>query len=410
MTGLWRHPEFLKLWAGQTISVIGDQASILALPLTAVLLLSASPFEMGLLGVSQTLPWLLVSLLAGAWVDRLPRRPILIVADLGRAALLVAVPIGAAFGWLRIEHLYLVGFLTGVLNVFFGVAYQAFLPSLIQRRDLVEGNTKLELSSSLAQGGGPGLAGVLVQRFGAPMTLGLDAASFLVSALSVLLIKPPHAAPAPVGRRAIWLEISEGLRVLLRNPVLRAIVLNAATFNLAANMVSALYVLYASRELGLPPDVLGLVVAARGLGAIVGALTAGRVGQVFGTGPSLLLATTLSSVGLVVIPLAHGASAAAVLGLGQVLFGMGVPFFNVHQASLRQTMTPDHLQGRINASFRFLVRGPAPVGALLGGALGDTLGLLPAIVLGSACGVIAMCWLIASPVRRLASAADAPPL
>jgi MFS family permease len=410
MTGLWRHPAFLKLWAGQTISVIGDQASILALPLTAVLLLAASPFEMGLLGVSQTLPWLLVSLFAGAWVDRLPRRPILIVADLGRAALLVTVPIAAAFGWLRIEHLYLVGFLTGVLNVFFGVAYQAFLPSLIQRRDLVEGNTKLEISSSLAQGGGPGLAGVLVQRFGAPMTLGLDAASFLVSALSVLLIKPPHTAPATVVRRPIWLEIGEGLRLLLRNPVLRAIVLNAATFNLAANMVSALYVLYASRELGLPPDVLGLVVAARGLGTIVGALTAGRVGRVLGTGPSLLLATALSSVGLVVIPMAGGASAAAVLALGQVLFGMGVPFFNVHQASLRQTMTPDHLQGRINASFRFLVRGPAPVGALLGGALGDRLGLLPAIALGSACGVVATGWLIASPVRRLTSAADAPPL
>jgi MFS family permease len=410
MTGLWRHPEFLKLWAGQTISVFGDQASILALPLTAVLLLSASPLEMGWLGVSQTLPWLLVSLVAGAWVDRLPRRPILIASDLGRAVLLMAVPVAAAFGWLRIEHLYLIGFLAGVLNVSFGVAYQAFLPGLIDRRDLVEGNTRLEVSSSLAQGAGPGLAGLLVQRFGAPLTLGLDAASFVVSAFSILLIEPPLPPPAPVERRAIWLEIGEGLRLLLRNPVLRAIVLNAATFNLAANLVSALYVVYASRELGLPPDVLGLVVAARGLGALAGALLAGWVGQVCGTGRSLLLATTLSAAGLVAIPLASGGATAAILGVGQLLFGMGVPFFNVHQASLRQAMTPDHLQGRINASFRFLVRGPAPLGALLGGVLGDALGLRPALMLGSACAVAAICWLVASPVRRLATAADAPPL
>jgi MFS family permease len=165
---LWRHPQFLKLWTGQTISVIGDQASILALPLTAVLLLSASPLQMGVLGATQSVPWLLVGLPAGAWVDRLPRRPVLIASDLGRAALLVSLPITAMFGWLSIEQLYIVGFLTGVLDVFFGVAYQAFLPGLIQRRDLVEGNTKLEFSASIAQAGGPGLAGALVQHFGAP--------------------------------------------------------------------------------------------------------------------------------------------------------------------------------------------------------------------------------------------------
>jgi MFS family permease len=415
MRGIWRtgvaslrsraveleNPEFVKLWIGESISLVGDQVTVLALPLTAVMLLSASPVQMGLLAASQAGPWLIVTLPAGAWVDRLPRRPVLIVANLGSALLLASIPITATLGLLRIEYLYVTGALLGTLTVFASVAGQAFFPSLVARSELVEANSKMQLSSSLAQSAGPGSAGILIQRFSAPVALSVDAVSFLISALLIGCIKLPKADSPSGERRAIAVEIVEGLRWLWINPIMRALILNTANMNLAFHMIAAIYVLYTARELGLPPDVLGLILTMRGVGAIGGAILAPKLAEVLGTGRSLMCATGLGSAGLLLIPLAGGSSTVLVLALGELVFGMGTPLFNVSSTSLRQALTPDHLQGRISAGYRFMARGTAPIGALLGGALGDALGLRPAISVGAACAVIAILWLVASPVRRL---------
>jgi MFS family permease len=407
-TGGLGNPEFRKLWIGGSVSLVGDQVTVLALPLTAVVFLSASSFEMGLLAALQAAPWLVVSLPAGAWADRLPRKRILIGANLGRAVLLAAIPISATLGLLRIEHLFIISALLGTLNVFNSVASQAFVPSLVSRGELVAANTSTQLSNSLVQASGLGLAGILVQRLGAPVALGVDAASFLVAALFIMWIKAPEAALATAARRAIAIEIVEGLRWLLRNPILQALVLNVANFAFASNMVSAIYVLYLTRELNLSPAVVGLIFAMRGLGSIFGALMVPLLASKLGTGRNLMCATGLGAAGLLVVPIADGPSAAPVLALGQFVFAMGSPLFNVNQGSLRQAITPDHLQGRISAGFRFIAQGPAPLGALLGGALGDAMGLRPAILAGAVCATIALVWLLASPVRRLEAIPTAP--
>ena len=397
------NPEFVKLWIGQSISLVGDQVTLLALPLTAVTLLSASPSQMGLLAAARAAPWLIVSLPAGAWVDRLPRKRIIVMANVGMAVLLASIPFAATLGLLRIEHLYIVGALLGTLSIFSSTAVQAFAPSLIGRSELVAANTRMQISSSLAQSGGPGLAGILVQRLSAPAALLIDAASFLVATLLLARIKLPDTAFASGARRPIAADIVEGLRWLVLNRILRALVLNVANFSLAFNIVSAIYVLYVTRELNLSAAVLGFIVAMRGVGSIVGTLVVFGLSDKLGTGRSVLLATGLGSVGLFLVPIADGPSAALMLALGQFVQGTGMPLFSVHQTSLRQALTPDHLQGRVTASFRFMAQGPAPVGALLGGALGDALGLRPTIFLGAACSAIAIIWLVASPVRRLSA-------
>src|SRR5919199_2128290 len=272
--GLWRHPDFVKLWSGQTISRFGSEISQLAIPLTAALVLGASPAQMGLLGAFEFAPFLLLSLFAGVWVDRVHRRPVLIVADVGRAILLGSIPAAALAGVLRIEQLYVVGLLTGVLTVFFDVAYQAYLAVLVKREHLVEGNSKLEVSRSVAQIAGPGVAGALVQLVTAPIAVVVDAISFVASVIFLLLIGAPE--PAPVRQAgtdgSVWSELREGLAVVIGNPLLRSIAGCTATSNLFGNAMQAIYVLYVTRELGLQPAVIGLIYAIRGPGALGGAV------------------------------------------------------------------------------------------------------------------------------------------
>src|SRR5437868_10909625 len=245
-SGLWRHSEFVKLWTGQTISLFGTEVSQLAIPLTAALVLNATPAQMGLLAALEYAPFLLLSLFAGVWVDRMYRRPVLIVADIGRALLLGSIPLSALLGLLRIEQLYVVGLMTGVLTVFFDVAYQSYLPVLVKREHLVEGNSKLEVSRSVAQIAGPGVAGALVQVITAPLAVLVDALSFVASVISLLLIRVREPAPVRHDGNAgsIWSELREGLDVVLGNPLLRSIAGCTGTSNLFGNGVMAVYVLY----------------------------------------------------------------------------------------------------------------------------------------------------------------------
>jgi MFS family permease len=406
--GLWRHPEFLKLWTGQTISQFGTQISQLAIPLTAALVLSASPAEMGLLSAFEFAPFLLLSLFAGVWVDRMHRRPILIVADIGRALALGSIPLAAALHALQMEQLYIVALVVGVLTVFFDVAYQSYLPVLVRRDHLVEGNSKLEVSRSVAQIAGPGIAGALVQLITAPMAVLVDALSYVASVISLLFIhvaEPPPARHArPTGEAAsIWTELREGLGVVLGNPLLRSIAGCTATSNLFGNALQAVYVLYVTRELGLEPAVIGLIFAVSGPGALLGALLAGELSRRFGLGRTIVGSIFATGLASLLIPLASGPPAVVIgtLMLASFVGGLGNPVYNINQVSLRQVITPDHLQGRMNASMRFIVWGTIPIGALLGGTLGEMFGLWPTIMAMALAELTAPAWVIFSPVRQL---------
>jgi MFS family permease len=339
------------------------------------------------------------------WVDRVRRRPILIAADVGRFVLLGAIPIAAIVGQLRIEQLYVVGLLTGILTVFFDIADQSYLPAVVSREHLVECNSKLEVSRSVAQIAGPGIAGVLVQLITAPIAVAVDALSFLVSAVFLVFVRTPEPAPVrdPQGQGSIWGELREGLAVVLSNPLLRSIAACTGTSNLFGNGMMAVFLLYLTRELGLEPAVLGIIFGVGGPGALLGSMLAGRVAKRFGLGATIIISILISGVSRLLVPIASGPTlvVVGVLALSSFLGGAMNPIYNINQVSLRQAITPDRLQGRMNASMRFIVWGTIPLGALMGGALGDALGLWPTLAIMAACNLLPPLFVFFSPVRRL---------
>ncbi len=287
--GLWQHPDFLRFWAAQAISEFGSQVTLLALPLIAAITLHASPFEVGVLAATGQAPFLLIGLFAGAWIDRRRRRPVLVGADLGRALILLAIPVAAAFDALSVRLLYAVSFGAGVLTCFFDISYLSFLPSLVNRDRLIDANSKLETSRSIAQVGGPGLAGILVGLVSAPFAILADACSFLVSALCLWRIRTAEPEPeARVERTSLWAEIGFGLRYVAHHAVLRALVGCGAVTNLFGHAFLSIYVLFMARNLGLGATAIGLVFATGGVGALIGATTADRVARRFGQGWALI--------------------------------------------------------------------------------------------------------------------------
>jgi MFS family permease len=402
--GLWRDTSFMKLWAGQAISLLGSQITFLALPLTAVLVLDATPAQMGILMAVEALPSPLIGLFVGVWVDRCRRRPILIMADLGRAALLGVVPVAAILGLLRLEHLYLVCFLVGVLGLFFDVAHRSFLPSLVVRAHLVEANSKLELSNSVAEIVGPGVAGGLVQVVTAPVAIAVDAISYLVSALSLGLIQVSEPLPRPAEQQqSIRQEIGQGLQLVLGDRLLRSIAGCLGTLYLFNGVLEAVFILYVTEELGIGAGLLGLIFAGGSVGFLVGALLPGWVLRRFGWGPGIMVGLLLVGLSDLLIPLVGGSAgvavAVAVLVTAQFFFGLGLVVFNAGQVSLRQAMTPDELQGRMNATMSFLAGAVVPLGGLLGGALGETLGLRPTLLRAALGEILSVLWLLLSPMR-----------
>ena len=401
---LWRHGDFLKLWSAQTISQFGSQITFLGLPIIAALVLDASPWQMGVLGAAEFAPFLLFGLFAGVWVDRLPRRPILIWSDVGRALVLLTIPLAALAGALRIEQLYAVGFLVGVGTVFFDVAYQSYLPSLVDRQQMVEGNSKLEIGRSVAQVSGPGVAGGLIELLTAPIALVVDSVSFLLSAAMLLLIRKPEPRPERSAEpRNVWQEIGEGLGVVLKSPLLRPIAFCTATSNLFSQIAFAVFVLFATRELGLDAGALGIAFSVGSVGALAGAAMAGRVAALLGVGPTIVAAIVFSGLGNLVVPLLAepGSLALPVLAVGGLLTFAGGMLYNITQVSLRQAITPHRVQGRMNASMRFMVWGTIPIGALIGGFMGEQIGLRSTMLVGAIGGLSSGLWVLFSPVRAL---------
>lgn len=403
VTGLWRDVDFLKLWAGQTVSLFGSQVTFLALPLTAVLMLKATPLQVGILTAVGAAPALLLGVFVGAWVDRVARRPLMITADVGRFLLLGLIPLAALAGVLRIELLYGISFGLGILTLLFDVAYQAFLPHLVAREQLVEGNSKLELSRSAADVVGPGLGGALVQLFSAPVAIAADAVTFLVSALSLGMLHTPEGRSAqPTGRAGIWREIGEGLAFVAGQPVVRALVGSRATLILFNNLLEAIFILYLARSLGLAPALIGTIFTIGSVGFLVGAVLASRVTRRLGVGTTLLGAPLLIGLADLCIPAAGWVRVAALplLVAGQFLFGLGRPIYNINRVSLSQAVTPEALQGRTGASSELLTAGAAAVGAIAGGVLGQRIGLQPALVIAAGGEMLSCLWIALSPVRQ----------
>ena len=403
-TGLWHQPNFLKLWAGQTISQFGSQITLLAIPLTAVLLLNATPVEMGILGAVEYAPFLFLSLFAGAWVDRMSRRPILIISDVGRALLLGSIPLAGWLGWLSISYLYVAAICVGILTVFFDVAYQSYLPSLIERDQLVEGNAKLEVSRSVAQVTGPSIAGVLVQVVTAPGAILFDALSFVTSGIAMSLInKPEPSQNVHEVKKNIWREIGEGLGVVFGSRYLRSIAGCTGTINFFFSVMWAVFTLFAVRELGLTPAELGIVFGTGSIGALVGALAASPIAKRLGVGATIVSSIAISAGGLFFAPFVSGNTLGTVLLLilSQFILSFGIPVYDITQISLRQAITPLRVQGRVNASMRLLSRGAMPIGSLVGGTLGEVIGLRPTLLIAAAGGALAFLWVLLSPVRTL---------
>ncbi len=405
-TGLWRHGDFLRLWSAETISQFGSQVGALALPLVAILVLDASAFEVAALGTVLFLPFILFTLPAGVWVDRLPRRPILIAGDFGRFLLLATVPVAYAFDSLTLAQLFVVGFFVGLCQVFFDVAYQSYLPSLVEREQIIDGNSKLEISRSAAQVGGPGLGGLLVEVLTAPYAVLADAISFAASGLFLLRIRKVEERPERTvvnGRKAsLWTELKEGLRFVLGNPNLRAQAGCTATSNFFSNVAFSIILVFAVRELGLSAGVIGLVFSVGAAGSLVAAFTATRISGRFGIGPTTIAVAALFGPTLLLVASAPAGNAALpFLIAAQLVFGFTVVVYNIVQVSYRQAICPPRLQGRMNAVMRFMVWGTIPPGTLLGGALATWIGLRETIVVGAVGGGLAFLWIVFSPQRHL---------
>jgi MFS family permease len=406
---LLRQPEFLKLWAATSISQVGDQITYLALPLVAVLTLDASPLEMGLLTAAELVPALLFSLMAGVWIERSQRRRhLMIVADIARAALLASVPLAAAFDLLTFPQLYAVGFAAGTCAVLFDVSWSTLFIAVVPRRDVVEANSKLSLSRAVSFVTGPSLAGFLVQLLTGPLTLLLDAFSFLGSALFLGRIRvqePPVERDGNGVFRSIW----DGFRFVLGDDVIRPELLCAATVNLFNYVFHAIFVLYATKELGVSPGTLGVALGVGAIGGILGALVAPRLERTVGLGASVVIGSVLFPAPLILIPIASGTELqlGLMLGTAEFLSAVGVMIFDVTAASMHFMRTPDRIRARMSATFKFVNYGIRPIGALLGGVLGTAIGLQTTLwigVIGALAGVI---WLIFSPIPRLRTVAEA---
>ena len=402
-----RNADFVRLWVAETISQFGTQVSLLAIPLVAVTLLNASPLEVAVLGTVEFLPFILFSLPAGAWVDRLRRRPLLIAGDIGRAIVLASVPVAYLLGVLTMAQLYVVGFLVGTLTVLFDVAYQSYLPSLVERDQLVDGNGKLEASRTIAQSAGPALGGGLIGLVTAPLAILADAVSFGVSAIFLFAIRRHEPAPDrhadEHGRRrgSLRQEVGEGLRYVLGNRYLRGIAASTATSNFFNNLATATLIVYAVRDLSLSPAEIGLIFGLGNIGAFIGALTADRLARRFGVGRTIVGSTALGGPGLLLIALAPRDLPVPFLIAGTFLIGFEAVVYNINQVSFRQAITPTSMQGRMNATMRFIVWGTIPLGSILGGAVATLFGLRTAIWVGALGMFLALVPLLLTPVHRL---------
>jgi MFS family permease len=400
---LWWHRDFVRLWAGDSISQLGTMVTLIALPLLAIKVLDATPFEVGLLTTFETLAFLVVGLPAGAWVDRMRRRTVLVVADVGRGLLLGSLPLAWYLDVLTLPQVYAVALLAGVLTVFFDVAYQSYLPHLVGRDHLVEGNAKLEASRAVSQLAGPSVGGALVQWLTAPYALLVDALSYLWSAAWIGAISAREPKPAAAPGRNLVAEIREGLAFVLRHRLLRAITATTGTSNFfSAILNTAFIVVLADRaQLDLSAGAIGVLFSIGGAGGLLGAVVAARVARWLGHGPTIWLSLAAAAPFVLVVPTVQRGWLLWAVAACEAVVGFSVVVYNITQVSFRQGLCPERLLGRMNATVRFLVWGTLPLGGLVGGALGSTVGVREALWIGAVGTALAFLPAFVSPLRRM---------
>jgi predicted MFS family arabinose efflux permease len=403
---LLRQPEFLKLWSAQAISQLGDQVSLLALPLVAVLTLDASAAQMGLLTAAELMPHLLFSLFAGVWIERRShRRKLMMAADVARFGLLASIPLAAAFDILSFPQLYAVAFAAGSFAVLFDISWATLFPAVVPRRDLVDASSKLSLSRSLSFVVGPSLAGFLVQALTAPVTMLVDAFSFVGSALFLGRIRTEEPSPERDGN-GVLRSLRDGMRFVLRDDLIRADLACAATVNLFNFVFAAIFILYATKELRVAPGTLGIALGLGAIGGILGALIAPPLERAIGIGPSVVLGSVLFPAPLILVPIATGSelTIGVMLGTAEFFSAVGVMIFDVSAASMLFLRTPDRIRARTAGTFRFVNYGIRPIGALLGGALGTAIGLQTTLWIGVLGALLGVVWLFFSPIPKLREA------
>ena len=401
---LWRHRDFLLLWGGQTVSEIGSQVTVLAVPLVAVLVLNATTLQVGLLTATEVSAYLLVSLPAGAVVDRVAKRPLMLWCDAGRLAVIGSVPVAAALGALTLGQLYAVALVSGLLSVFFSVAYPSYLPTLLTRDRLVDGNGKLGTTQSFAQIAGPGLGAALVGAFGAAWAMAGDAASYLVSAGSLLAIRtrePRPAGLAPGRRPRLRTQVREGLAYVVREPILINAVAWSGSANFFVVMVEALGPLFLVRTLHLRPGYVGLLLGLGAVGGVVGGLAAGALSRRIGSARVSWLSMTVFSLPGLLIPAARPGGWVLLFAAGWMSWTFSSTVCGIGLLSYRQATTPPHLLGRVNAAARWINWGTLPLGGLAGGVLGSILGVRTTLWIAVVGGCSAGLWLFFSPLRGL---------
>ncbi len=398
-------PDFRHLWTGQTISVFGDEINRIAIPLVAVLILGADAAEMGNLTAAGLLPHLLLSLMTGVWLDRIrQRRRVMIWADIGRAALIASVPVAFVLGVLTIAQLYVVGFLVGALTVVFDVSWGTVFVAVVQRERFIEAQSLLHGSRSLAYVGGPSIGGLLVQILGAPLALAADAVSFLGSAAFLRRIRSPEP-PVEAEEGSLRERLMAGLAFVFRDPIVRPVLLSAATINLFNLAFTALVILYATTELGVSPGALGLALGSGAVGGVIGATIASRVGRRIGLGPAYALGCVLFPAPLLLIPVADPAMPMplilALLFGSEFGAGFGVMILDINVGAVLTARYPDQLRSRATGAFRFVNYGVRPVGAFVGGLLGTALGVREALFVTGIAAALGVLWLLGSQVLRL---------
>ncbi|MGC4814769.1 MFS transporter [Micromonospora sp. DT228] len=395
---LRRNDDFRRLWTADSLSRVGTQVSALALPLAAAQTLDASTLEMAMLTALQTIAFVVIGLPVGAWVERMRCRPLIIVADLGRALVLATVPVAALLDVLTMWQLYVVALTGGVFTVFSDVAFQSYVPAVVDRQFLVEANSRIEANRTIATTTGPVLAGYLVQWLTAPIAVVVDAASFLWSSAWVAGITTAEAEPARAPGTRLGQQIAEGLRFVFAQPVIRALACYNGTAMLLYSAQGAVEVLFLLRDVQVPASTIGLLFAGGSLGSLLGALCSPRLTRAIGRHRALPLYAVIAGLGALLLPVTSDGWRLALFSISAAVSGFCLIAYNVVQISLRQELCPPHLLGRMSATMRTVSSGAAPLGALVGGALGTWLGIRPTLWLTAAGASLASLWLL--PIAR----------
>jgi MFS family permease len=407
---LWRHRDFLKFWVGDTITQFTGQITDLALPTVAILTVQVTAFQLGVINALGFIAFPTLGLFVGVWMDRVRRRRVMIVTNLIEVATLATVPAAFLLGILGLYQLYVVSLIMGTCTLFFDVAYQSYLPTLVSREDVVEGNQKLQTSASAAQVAGPSVASALMQLFGAALSIGADAFGTLIAALMLFWIRKPEPRPEQGscdGERRFFAEMKEGINAIICNKLLWTQAGCTGTYNLGSNIFGVAILLYAYRTLGISKGIIGIIFSMGAAGFLVGALISSTVTERLGLGRTIALASACGFA-LLIAPIARGGFAVLIIGAAYFIAGLGTPVYNINQVSLRQVITPNRLQGRMNATMRTIVWGTIPVGSLLGGILSTGLGIVPTLIVGGLIAGGSFLWIAFGPIFNLSKQPEPP--